>query len=245
MTIVEFWEGLFRWGYGCLLEDLDALPAPGRITVFVLGPSARVRDTNRLDCHGERGLAVVCHTARPFNCPVRKARVTTSPDTQAQGHRGLWEIFAPVRVGVHQCADYVAVDVPIQLLSRPVESVIVECVLWCLNWIVDRAVIARRVSLAEIVRLYIAVVPTHELPVHLVEIVGLEHHGRDDALAGRCLHDDLDLAEEEVKVCLHGRGVETLVYGELGAVAAVVDHAISGIPDSARHGRGGEVDAVV
>src|SRR5271170_335289 len=187
MMKVEFWGSLFRWGYRCLLEDLDALPAPGRVAVFVLGPSARVRNTNRLDRHGVRALAVVCHTARPFNCPVRKASITTSPDTQAQVHRRLWEIFAPVRVGVHQCADYVAIDVPIQLLSRPVESVVVECLLWCLNWIVDRAGIARRVSLAEIVRLYIAVVPAHELPVHLVEIVGLEHHGRDDALTGRRL----------------------------------------------------------
>lgn len=220
----------------CLLEDLDALPATGRVAVFVLSPSARVRDTNRLDRHGVRAFAVVCQTARPFNGSFRKARVTTSPDTKAQVHGRLWEIFASVRVGVQQGADDVAVDVPIQLLCRPVESVVVECVLWRLNWIVDRAVIARRISLAEIVRLHIAVVPAHELPVHLVEIVGLEHHGRDDALAGRRLHDDLNLAEEEVEVGLHGGGVETLIYGEFGAVAAVVDRAGGGIPDSARHG---------
>jgi hypothetical protein len=215
----------------CLLEDLDALPATGRVAIFVLGPSARVRDTNRLDRHGERGFAVVCQTTRP--------------DTEAQVHGRLWEIFASVRVGVQQCADYVAVDVPLQLLSRPVEGVVVECFLWCLNWIVDRAVIARCVSLAEIVGLYIAVVPTHKLPVYLVEIIGLKDHGRDDTLAGRRLHDDLDLAEEEVEVCLYGGGVETLIYGEFGAVAAVVDRAGGGIPDTARHGRGGEVDAVV
>jgi hypothetical protein len=229
----------------CLLEDLDALPATGRVAIFVLGPSARVRDTNRLDRHGERGFAVVCQTTRPFNGSIRKARVTTGPDTEAQVHGRLWEIFASVRVGVQQCADYVAVDVPLQLLSRPVEGVVVECFLWCLNWIVDRAVIARCVSLAEIVGLYIAVVPTHKLPVYLVEIIGLKDHGRDDTLAGRRLHDDLDLAEEEVEVCLYGGGVETLIYGEFGAVAAVVDRAGGGIPDTARHGRGGEVDAVV
>lgn len=114
-----------------------------------------------------------------------------------------------------------------------------------LHWIVDRPRVARGVALAEIVRLDVGVVSAHELPVHFVEVVGLQHHGGDDALACRGLHDDFDLAEEEVEVGLDGGGVEALVYREFGAVVTVVDGPGGGVPDTATHGGGREVDAIV
>ena len=120
-----------------------------------------------------------------------------------------------------------------------------EGLLWRLNRIVDRAGIAGRVPLAEIVRLDVGVVAAHELPVDFVEVVGFEHHGGDDTLACRGLHDNFHLAEEEVEVCLDGGGVVALVYGEFSAGGAVVDDTGGRVPDRAGHGGGGEVDAVV
>ena len=230
---------------GDLLEDLDALPIARFVSVFVLCPAARVRHAHRLDRHSVRSLAVVCDTACPLDRAVGEARVAAGPDAQPQVHGRLWEILAPVRVGVHECPDERAVDVPLQLLGRPVDGVVVESLLRRLDRVVDRTRGARDFALAEVVRLDVAVIAAHELPVDFVEVVRLEHHGGDDALARGGLHDDLGLAEEEVEVGLDGGGVEALVDGELGAVATVVNGAGGGVPDCAGHGGGGEVDAVV
>ena len=84
-----------------VLEVLDTLPVTRLVSIFVLRPSARVRDPHRLDRHGIRALVVVRHTACPLDRPVRIFRVATGPDTQTQVHRRLREILASVRVGVH------------------------------------------------------------------------------------------------------------------------------------------------
>lgn len=228
-----------------VLQDLDALPATTRVSVLVFGPAAGVRNTHRLDRHSVGALAKVRHAAGPLDCAVGLARVAAGPDAQAQVHGRLREILAAVGVLVFQRPHDGAVDVPIQLLRRPVDRVVVEGVLRGLDGVVDGARVARRVALAEVVGLDVAVVAAHELPVDLVQVVGFQHHGRDDALAGRGLHDDLGLAEEEVEVGLHRRRVVALVDGELGPVGAVVDGAGGRVPHLRRHGRRGQVDAVV
>ena len=242
----RWWEDLGQKKKGeNVLEDLDALPTARLVAVFVLGPAARVGHAHRLDRHGVGSLAVVRDAAGPLDRAVRKARVATGPDAQPQVHGRLREILAPVRVGVHESPDECAVDIPLQLLGRPVDGVVVERLLRRLDRVVVRARGTLRFALAVVVCLDVAVVAAHELPVDFVEIVRLEHHGGDDALARGSLHDDLGLAEEEVEVGLDGGGVEALVDGELGAVATVVDDAGGGVPDCAGHGGGGEVDAVV
>ena len=230
---------------GYILEDLDALPRTRLVPVSIRCPSTRVRHAHRLDRHGVRCVVVVCHTARPLDRAVGFARIATSPDAQAQVHRCLREVIAAVGVSVHQRPDDRAVDVPVQLLRRPVDRVVVEGLLWCLDRVVDSARIARRVALAKVVRLDVAVVTAHEFPVHFVQIVGFQHHGGDDALACRGLHNHFNLAEKDVEVCLHGWRLEALVYDEFSAVGAVVNDAIGDVPDSRAHGFGCEVNAVV
>ena len=210
-----------------------------------MSATARIRHAHRLDRHGVRRLAVVGHAAGPLDRAVGVLGVATGPDAEPQVHGRLWEILAAVRVGVHQRPDDRAVDVPFQLLGRPVDGVVVERLLRCLHRVVNGAGVAGRVALAEIVGFNVAVVAAHELPVDFVEVVRLQHHGRDDALSRCGLHDDFDLAEEEIEVCLDGGRVEALVYRELGTVGAIVDNAGGCVPDCGGHGGRGKVDAVV
>ena len=70
-------------------------------------------------------------------------------------------------------------------------------------------------------------IAAHEFPVHLVEVVGLEHNGRDDAGAIGGLHDHRDDAEEDVEGRLDCGRITRLMNGELGA-PAVVGHGPGG-----------------
>lgn len=67
-------------------------------------------------------------------------------------------------------------------------------------------------------------------PVDFVQIIRFHDDGADDPGAIGCSHDDLDLAEEDVKVGLKRRRIVPLVDGEFGSVAAVGDIARDGRP---------------
>lgn len=63
---------------------------------------------------------------------------------------------------------------------------------------VHATVVCGGVALAEVVSLDLGDVAAEPLPIDLVEIVGLEDEGGDDALAVRGLQDNLDTTEEDV-----------------------------------------------
>jgi hypothetical protein len=64
--------------------------------------------------------------------------------------------------------------------------------------VVHAAIVCGGVALAEVVGLDLGGVAAEPLPIDLVEIVGLEDEGGDDALAVRGLQDNLDTTEEDV-----------------------------------------------
>lgn len=66
-------------------------------------------------------------------------------------------------------------------------------------------------------------VTTQELPVNLVEVIRFQYDAADDSGTSRCLHDYLNLAEEDVEISLHGRGLACLVDDEFGTVAAILE----------------------
>ena len=94
------------------------------------------------------------------------------------------------------------------------------------SW-VRGAVVAGGVVLAEEVGLDLGVDAAQPLPVDLVEVVGLEDEGADDAGARGSPGDDGDGAEEDVLVGAHGRGLVGLCDDEVGAIGIVGDGSAS------------------
>lgn len=84
--------------------------------------------------------------------------------------------------------------------------------------VVHAAVVCGGVALAKVVGLDLGEVATEPLPINLVEIVGLEDEGGDDALASRGLQDNLDAPEEEVPWRLDRGCIRLGVDNELGAI---------------------------
>lgn len=228
------------------VEHVDAGPGAGRVAVFVLRyvPVA-VGHADGLHDHREGRAAVVCHAAGPFDRAVGFFRVAAGPDAHAHVHGGLGEVVATVGVGGFERAHDLSVDVPVYLAFAPVGRVVVPCGLGVGDGVVDGAVVGGGVAFAEVVRFDVGGVAAHEFPIDFVKIVGFEHDGRDDALAAGCFHDHLDLAAEDVEVCLHCGRVASLVNCEFGSVVAVIDRSSGRIPDCGRHDGVHKVDAVV
>jgi hypothetical protein len=78
-------------------------------------------------------------------------------------------------------------------------------------------------------------IAAHELPIHLIKIVRLEHNRRDDALTSRSLHNNRYRAKEDIELRLNCRTLAFLVDDELSAISAVNERAIGdveGVGDS-------------
>ena len=102
-----------------------------------------------------------------------------------------------------------------------------------------------RIPLAVIIILHMRGVAPDNLPIDLIQVIGLQHDGRDDSLARRGLHPHLHDPEEQVEFRLDGGGVAFLVDGEGGARGGgVVDRPRGEVPGVAGLG-GGEVEGVV
>ena len=101
------------------------------------------------------------------------------------------------------------------------------------------------IPLAIIIILHMRSVATNDLPIDLIQVVGLQHDGRDDPLAGGSLHPHLHDPEEQIEFRLDGGGVALLVDGESGAGGGgVVDCACGEVPRVTGLG-GGEVEGMV
>lgn len=84
--MLGMWE---EYGQGCLLDNLNALPASGLVAVDVLLSAAVILDGNVLNVHSVRTLAVVgIYTLLVqftiFGC--NSELTTTSPLTRTLGH---------------------------------------------------------------------------------------------------------------------------------------------------------------
>ena len=109
----------------------------------------------------------------------------------------------------------------------------------------DGAVVAGRISFAEVVALDMGEVSAEDLPVNFIQIVALQDDAADDAGAGSGAHPDFNFATKEVVFGLDGGGVAARGDGEVGAGGlGVFQGAGSGVPGGA-NGGDGEVIGVV
>lgn len=114
-----------------------------------------------------------------------------------------------------------AVDVPFCEGGGPGDAVVVPCLDGGGNWMVDGAVVGGGIALAEEVRLDGTVSGAQPFPVNLIEVVGFEDEGADDAGSGRGLQEDVDLAEHDVFVAADGGGLGRSLDVEVGSAGAV------------------------
>lgn len=119
-----------------------------------------VVDLNRLDIHVERSLGVVGGATSPLNSTFAIGGVTTSPDTNANGHRGLGVTRTALSIGVVQGTNDIAVDGPGGGLLLPRHLVGVVNILGSSDGRVSSTVIGRSVALAEVVGLNSASIAT-------------------------------------------------------------------------------------
>ncbi len=220
---------------GNALDSLDTLPTPRPIRPLVLLARRVIRHHGALDEHRVRRVLVRRLAARPVNRALGHALITSRPYTQPHRARRLREIVPSIRLRVLQCAHHLPVDHPIQPLLGPVQGVIVELLAYVRgDGVVRGAVEGRGVTFAEIIRHGMRAVPTHELPINLIQVIRLQHDGRDDAGALAGLHDHRHGTEEDVEFGDDGRGLAFLVDGEFRAVRAVLEVAscqVEGVVD--------------
>lgn len=104
----------------------------------------------------------------------------------------------------------------------PIDGVVVVVVLGCaLHPVILAARVIGCVTLAEVVGKSVCGVGAEELPVDLVQALGLQDGARHNALAFGGLHDHLDTAEEDVEGRQDGGRVSTELDGEVGVVVNV------------------------
>lgn len=218
-------------GQGDIRHHLDTLPRSSLIAVLVFLALRVVGDPCALDIHSIRPVVVIRLTARPGDGPVVVRLVACSPDAQSHTHRRLREAFAAFSAVVEQLTHRRTVDEPCDALIRPARRVIMKPALRIVDGIPLRARRCRSdITLAIIVRLPVCSVCPRELPVHLVQIIGLEHDAADDSLARRGFHPDFDLAEEYRELRLDSWCISAFGDRELSATVAVDDVASAGVP---------------
>lgn len=66
-----------------------------------------------------------------------------------------------------------------------------------------------------------------ERDLHLIEIIGEENRGRDNARSCGSLHVNLNTAEEDVPSRLDGRGIALGLDDELGTIGGVAGIALA------------------
>jgi len=140
--------------------DLDAVGAAGVAVVRVGLGGVVVLDSHALDEHGERSLRVVGLATSPVNGTLAVARVTTSPDTNADIHGGLGEAGAALSIGIVESADIVAVDRPDDVVLGPLHGVGVENIVRGSDSGPSVTVIGGSVTLSKVVGLNLGVVST-------------------------------------------------------------------------------------
>jgi len=242
------WLGIVDGGRGEYARNgLNTLPAARVVAVYVFLASGEIIDRGALHVHGERPLGVIRDTTSPFDGPwLVLSGVSTGPDSETDSHGCLGIIVASIRGSIRERPDQRAINIPFQLFRSPMGGVIVEVISRIgRDGVVDGTVIGREVAFAEVIGFYICSIAADKFPVHLVEIVGLEHNGRDDALAGCRAHYDGYRAEEDVELGLNSGGVAFLGDGKLGSIVAIVEGASGDIESLVDSSRGVEVESVI
>lgn len=161
--------------------NADAIRGAGGVGVVVAASRVVVSDLDILNVHRPRhasGSIVSRLAASPRDSALVVVRVTASPDTQADIHRGLREVGAAVSISIVQGADGCSVNGPDNRILGPVDGVGVDSVLRSGDGELLHPVVGRSVSLAEVISLDIAVVAAQELLLRISIHFQKEKSGR-------------------------------------------------------------------
>lgn len=148
-------------------------------------------------------------------------RITTGPHSDLD-HHGRLRILVGLCGLRSDYADGLAIDLPDNLLTSPVDGVGVEVIVVARVSVEGSTTKALGISLAKVVGLDLRVVSAQPFPVDLVQIVRLQDGAADNARAGSGLDHVLDVSEHDVEVGGDQRRIALLGDGERGAFAAVV-----------------------
>ncbi len=167
-----------RWEEENLRQDFDTCERSALVGPFVGGAGREIIDGGALDGHGVGALGVISQSTCPFNRAVRVVGISSRPDAHPNGHRGLRVVVSPIRGGIWESSHERAINVPFELIGRPVNGVVVEPrsrIGSVGERVVDRTVVGCRVAFSKVIGLSMRAISSQELPIHLIQIVRLEH----------------------------------------------------------------------
>lgn len=147
-------------------------------------------------------------------------RITTGPHSDLD-HHGRLRILVGLCGLRSDYADGLAIDLPDNLLTSPVDGVGVEVIVVARVSVEGSTTKALGISLAKVVGLDLRVVSAQPFPVDLVQVIGLEDGAADNAPSGSRLDLEVDAPKHYVPVGLEQGRVALLGHGEGSAIAAV------------------------
>lgn len=161
-----------------LRNGFDAGETSGLIGPFIFCTGRVVGDLSRLDIHAERSLGEIRSSSSPFDRSFTViVHISTGPDAHSNRHGCLRVVRSIIGVCVQQSANCDAINDPDESLGGPIHCVVVEVLLDIgRNRVVESSVENSLVAFAKVIGLGMCRVSSHELPVDLVQIIGLEHN---------------------------------------------------------------------
>lgn len=209
--------------------DLDALGTARVVTVRILfdvlaggGAAASVvGDLDVLIVGLEGTVGEVGQTAGPGNSAWFVALEAGDPGPKLDLSRGSREASAGLFRG--EGALDGTVHGPFDTAGGPVDGVLVELARDAVDGVEPAKLVVVLIALGEDVGLNSVGVRADGLPVNLVEVVGEEHDGANDARAGGGLHLNLDATKKDVLLGADGRGLAAGIHGTDGSVRVVRD----------------------
>ena len=203
----------------------------GQVGVGVVSSTSEVVDGHVGDEHSPGRGAKGCWSAGPRARALRgisrrcSSAGTSNPGAHLDTHGCLRIVLSSESqsVAVVQGSLQSTVDIPLCVGGGPGDAVVVPCLDGRRNVVVDGAVVGGGVALAEEVGLDGGVGGTQPFPIDLVEVVGLEDEGADDAGSRRGLQEDIHLAEHDILVAADGGGIGGNLDVELGSAGAIAE----------------------
>lgn len=147
-------------------------------------------------------------------------RITTGPHSDLD-HHGRLRILVGLCGLRSDYADGLAIDLPDNLLTSPVDGVGVEVIVVARVSVEGSTTKALGISLAKVVGLDLRVVSAQPFPVDLVQVIGLEDGAADNAPSGSRLDLEVDASKHNVPIGLDQGRIALLGHGECGAVAVI------------------------
>ena len=158
-----------RWEKKDVRDNFDALPTSRHIPIDVFLALGVILHSQTPDAHRVWAITIIRLSASPFDGILRIFLVATRPYADADIHWRLRKVLAPVRFSILQHPDTCTIDIPLELILGPTDGVIVEIVLGLEGrWVPDGAIVAGRISFAEVIALDMCSVSAQDLPVNFI-----------------------------------------------------------------------------